>query len=66
MSTPEQHLDRPLITLAQVSMTFAGHRVLEDVRLEVPRGQTLAVNYGVPTGTYASTLSFSPSSVTTG
>jgi phospholipid/cholesterol/gamma-HCH transport system ATP-binding protein len=34
---------RPLIALEHVSIQFGGQRVLEDITLGVPRGQTLAV-----------------------
>jgi phospholipid/cholesterol/gamma-HCH transport system ATP-binding protein len=40
---PSATSDRPLLTLEQVSVTFGGHRVLQDISLEVPRGQTLVV-----------------------
>src|SRR5260370_3859823 len=33
----------PLITLEHVTLEFSAHRVLQDISLAVPRGQTLVV-----------------------
>jgi phospholipid/cholesterol/gamma-HCH transport system ATP-binding protein len=44
MSQPPTASDQPpLLHLEGVTMDFAGHRVLKDIGLMVPRGQTLAV-----------------------
>jgi phospholipid/cholesterol/gamma-HCH transport system ATP-binding protein len=44
MTTPAAPVpDRPLLTLEGIGMTFGRQRVLHDIRLEVPRGQTLVV-----------------------
>ncbi|MFO0866861.1 MAG: ATP-binding cassette domain-containing protein [Gemmataceae bacterium] len=40
---PEPSRMQPLLSLQQVSHQFDGHRVLADVSLDIPRGQTIAV-----------------------
>ena len=36
-------VDRPLVRLERLCVEFGGHRVLRDIDLSIPRGQTLAV-----------------------
>lgn len=35
--------DRPLVEVRELDVRFGRHEVLRDIRLEIPRGQTLAV-----------------------